>query len=59
MVKNPWSAMNTWLVSLEATDAKTITSMLQSFIVDEGFQNLISIMSGSCNVMRGAHYRIF
>jgi hypothetical protein len=29
--------------------------------VDEDFQpqNLISIMSGSCNVMRGAHYRIF
>jgi hypothetical protein len=61
MMKNAWSAMNTWNVPLEATDAKTITSMLQSFIVDEGFQpqNLISIMSDSCNVMRGARYRIF
>jgi hypothetical protein len=28
MEKNSWSTMNTWLVPLEATDAKTITSML-------------------------------
>jgi hypothetical protein len=37
MEKNSWSTMNTWLVPLEATDAKTITSMIQSFIVDKGF----------------------